>query len=372
MSSLIVEVCTIDNIKPHPDPETINLEIATVKGWDCIVGKGTYQTGNKIVYIPIDSMIPLEWSEKWNITKYLHKGRVKSLKLRGFISCGLIVACEDLQWVVGQDVSEFYGITKWEPQELTSTKSENERDNPKFIKYTDIENFNNFPDIFDENELVIFTEKIHGTNSRVGFIDGNFIAGSHNCNKRLDIPIPKNKITNTIFNFIGNKIFGKDIIKKNYDYLNTSQSLYWYPLTQSNIRNMLLYLNEIYNKKTIILFGEIYGNIQDLKYGLDKQYDFIAFDLYVEDHYLDFETFQLYCSMFNIPIVPVIYNGKFSKEKVFEYRQGQSTIASHIREGIVIKPYHETIFSNHRCQKRKVLKAINPMYIDRKKGTEYK
>lgn len=49
MSSLIVEVCQIAAIEKHPNAD--NLDIATVKGWNCIVRTGQYSQGDAVVFI---------------------------------------------------------------------------------------------------------------------------------------------------------------------------------------------------------------------------------------------------------------------------------------------------------------------------------
>src|SRR5262249_27448383 len=51
----------------------------------------------------------------------------------------------------GTDVAARLGITKWEPP-LESTDGEAERPHPAFHGYTDIENYRNFPDLFEPGE----------------------------------------------------------------------------------------------------------------------------------------------------------------------------------------------------------------------------
>ena len=81
------------------------------------------------------------------------------------------------------NVAEYYECIKYEPpQELTQGNME--REHPLFARYTDIENIKNFPDIFQEGEEVVITEKIHGTNSRVGLLKGEFVAGSHRSQRK--------------------------------------------------------------------------------------------------------------------------------------------------------------------------------------------
>jgi hypothetical protein len=179
MSSLIVEVCKIDNIASHNNAD--RLELVFIKGWQCIVPKDKYKKGDKVVYVPIDSIIPFELSEKLGITKYLHnqkkdeKGniissRVRTVKLRGILSQGLIIDIEDPSWKIGDDVREKLGIEKYIPN-ITQDNNQNLihkfpgwrlPDYSEFNKYTDIENYKNYLDVFDCDEEVIITEKIHG------------------------------------------------------------------------------------------------------------------------------------------------------------------------------------------------------------------
>ena len=118
MSSLIVEVSKIQQILPHPNAE--KLELAHVKGWQCVVPKAKYSAGDLIVYIPPDSVLPAELSDRLGITKYLSNGRVRCAKLRGEPSFGVVMDLEDASWTEGLDVRERLGITKFIPPIKTS------------------------------------------------------------------------------------------------------------------------------------------------------------------------------------------------------------------------------------------------------------
>jgi hypothetical protein len=56
MSALIVEISKISEIKAHPNAD--KLELAIIKGWQCIVGKGQHKVNELVVYCPPDSIIP--------------------------------------------------------------------------------------------------------------------------------------------------------------------------------------------------------------------------------------------------------------------------------------------------------------------------
>src|SRR5438876_11061520 len=101
MSSLIVEVCEISQILPHINADA--LEIAVVKGWQCIIKKESFRPSDRVVYFPLDSVLPLELSDRIGVTKYLKSlradypnagvplgGRVGAAKLRGEVSYGLL------------------------------------------------------------------------------------------------------------------------------------------------------------------------------------------------------------------------------------------------------------------------------------------
>ena len=122
MSSLIVEVCEIAQVLAHPNADA--LEVAVVKGWECIIKKDSFRPGDRVVYFPLDTVLPLELSERLGVTKYLKPlrhdydtegkawgGRVGAARLRGQVSYGLLIACEDAAWKVGDDVKEHYGVS---------------------------------------------------------------------------------------------------------------------------------------------------------------------------------------------------------------------------------------------------------------------
>ncbi len=67
MSSLLVLVTTIEKITSHSNADA--LELAHVLGWQIVVPKGIYREDAKIVYFPIDTVLPLEVSERFGVTK---------------------------------------------------------------------------------------------------------------------------------------------------------------------------------------------------------------------------------------------------------------------------------------------------------------
>ena len=78
MSSLIVEVCKVENVEKHPNAD--RLEIVTVKGWNCIVGLDNYRVNDLVVFIPPDSIVPQNLIEKYNLEYLKKNGKTGSIK----------------------------------------------------------------------------------------------------------------------------------------------------------------------------------------------------------------------------------------------------------------------------------------------------
>lgn len=202
MSSHIVEVVPF-TLEPCPNAD--RLSIAKVKGWQCLVRTEDFKDVNKGIYIPIDSVVPdtsmfsfldlpnkdttmeehcAKLSAENSIYVRPKYRRIKTIKLRGVISQGLLLPVKNCQYKIGDNVADELKITKYEPPVDNSTYSKFGSpgspfltENPEYFhKYTDIENIKNFPDIFEEGEEVIYTEKIHGclySETRITMSDGS-------------------------------------------------------------------------------------------------------------------------------------------------------------------------------------------------------
>lgn len=357
MSSLIVKVSRISEITPHPNAD--RLEIAKVRGWYCIVGKGEYKVNDLCMFLPPDTVCTEEMVVKYNLTFLKNGRRIRTLKLRGFISQGLVLPLPEGNWKEDDDLVSYLGVTKWEPPTTgnsygTRNQTSKKKKNPNFDKYTDIENIKNYNSVFTEEDDVVITEKIHGTNFRCGLL------------KREN---------NGLLNWLKTKIFGE------YEFVYGSHNVQLREGGYGGVKEGF-YENNVYYKivrkyklkekleKDTIIYGEIYGEgIQDLTYGL-KDIDFKVFDVKRDGKYLDYSELLAYCSFFELPVVPQLYKGKFNEELLKQHTEGNSTICPfQIREGCVVKPLKEI---NHRTIGRKILKSINPEYLLREKGTENK
>jgi RNA ligase (TIGR02306 family) len=349
MSNVFVELTTIDEIKVHPNAS--KLEVAVIKGLQTVVGKGDFQKGQRVVLFPPNILIPQDVSQAMGVQKYLKHGdiggvrcqcRVASCRLRGEPSFGFIIpAPEQLRaHPVGADVSAMWAAEKYEPP-AGHFPGDVAAEDSRFHKYTDIENIWRYPDAFPEGLPVRITEKIHGTNSRVGLIQKDdefeFMAGSHNTRRKR----PE-----------GEKV-----------------CIYWRPLEDEAMLNLLTYLCD--EKHSVVVFGEIYGvGVQDMDYGTKDGYR--IFDITVDGKYLNWEEVVSYCQLFSLETVPLLYSGPYSADVVKQFTYGPTTLSTpdaiksnfKDREGCVITPLVEQFYAP--TGGRMILKSVSADYLDRK------
>ncbi len=76
------------------------LECAHIGGWHCVVGKGEFQVGDPAVYFEIDSQLPDV--EPFSSMEFLKskKFKIKSQKIRGEISQGLLMPVSAFGWTI--------------------------------------------------------------------------------------------------------------------------------------------------------------------------------------------------------------------------------------------------------------------------------
>lgn len=107
----LATVRTIDGLENIEGAD--NIEIARVGGWKVVVGKGIYNVGDKVVYFEIDSLLPIEpefnFLKESNIRE-LPDGtrgyRLKTIKLKGQISQGLVLPINDAINIIKRNVKK--------------------------------------------------------------------------------------------------------------------------------------------------------------------------------------------------------------------------------------------------------------------------
>ncbi len=378
MSETPIEVVVVKAVLPHPQAD--RLEIAKVLDTQFVTAKGDFTPGDLCVYFPPDMLIPESVGEILGISNYLKptvypgdleksKCRIGAIRLRGVASFGFGISvyvlaidgdsshslvCSWDKCTEGTDVTEVFSGVKYQPP-VTHCRGDSMRQPGVFHKYTDIQHFYRYASAIPAGTPVRITEKIHGTNSRVGRVmdDGfEFMCGTHR-----------------------RRVKPKDT--------HGRASLYWVPLTE-DMQDMLEFIaragefrlsvdvntEEPPKPANVIVFGEIYGNkVSSMDYATPCGKGYRVFDISVNGEYLDWPDVHTYCSLFDIETVPVLYQGPFSPELVDRYINGPTTLADPEkirckfkgREGIVITPLQEQYSEQVG---RMILKAVSADYYE--------
>lgn len=351
----LVEVVPVA-LEPHPNADT--LSVVQVKGWTCVVKTDSFKDVKLAAYLQPDAVVPdtLEFRDALGIpVDKVHRDKdfkIRCVKLRGIFSQGLLLPAKE-HWKEGDNVAEELKVVKYDPPEINFSRpgggpcpgmcGDSITEPLDFIHYTKIQNYNNYPNLIEEGEEVVISEKLHGSNCRIGLINDDFMVGSHKTRKRLD----------------GNTVYVK--LAKLYD-IETKLRL-----------NLPFIANQFQvpeNELNIILFGEVFGgNIQHLKYGMldATMHDLRFFDIAINGRYINYDRFIDLCQLLTLSTVPVLHTGSFHKALI-ELASGPAFQGDHYREGIVIRPVSERWDSRLG---RVILKKVSKEYMLDMKRTDY-
>jgi RNA ligase (TIGR02306 family) len=305
-------------LQPHPNADL--LSIVKVGDFQCVVKTEDWSDGDLAIYIPPDSVVP-ETKQFEFLGKHL---RIKARKLRGEWSVGLLMPAPGGA-EVGEDFMEKLGVIHYEPQIHGDFKTGGENVNSPdgFFPTYDVLNFRKYSNRFDSGEEVVATEKIHGANARFVCVDDVIFCGSRKFWKKQD---PNN--------------------------------LWWKALEHNPALEAWIRHHQGY-----VVYGEVFGQVQNLKYGSRSgQIFFASFDILRGDQWLSFDEARKIGA--GLPWVPTIYRGPFDKDKIIELAEGDSqwVSADHYLEGVVVKPIQER---TDRKIGRVQLKVVGNRYLSK-------
>jgi len=364
---------SVEKVIVVPHPHADRLEVVQINGYQCVVGKDEFKSGDIVAYIPEQAIIPQNILEEIGLVGRLagkDKNRVKSTQIRGVLSQGIVYPGRDY-WKIGDDVTEELGVEKWMPPVPAKMAGEVFSAGVNRTVHYDIENFKKFRNVLVDGEPVVITEKIHGTFFCAGVMP-NFMA--HPEYGKL---------------IVTSKGLGARGLAFKYDAEANENNLYVRVARHYSLENRI---TSIFRKtlfptglvgseegEPVFVLGEIYG-IQDLKYGakVDKNIDigFRVFDIYIgvpeRGRFLSDSQLDKACAALDLPRVPIIYRGPYSANILQEHTDGRETVSGkdlHIREGIVVRTQIERTDSKlGRVQ----LKSVSEKYLCRRgETTEY-
>ena len=327
----LVTVRRVAEIKPIEGADAI--ELAIIDGWQTVIKKGELHPGEYCLYFEIDSFLPVkpefEFLRKSSYKKYedgTEGFRLKTVRLRGQISQGLALPFtgEILHTLMkiagpgarfddfmGKDLSELYGVTKWEPADGAVLSGDAKGLFPSHSRKSDQERIQNLSRYFElyADEEFEGSIKLDGSSMTVFFHRGDFGV----CSRNLEL---KEDEGNT----------------------------FWKVANNLDLKNRMTKLG-----LNISIQGELCGEgIQGNKEKL-RGHDFFVFDIWDQDkhRYMTPDERMNIMNILNsdggpqIKHVPVLGRGLYLKEynsvaKLLELADGPSLHAK-TREGIVFK-----------------------------------
>lgn len=319
------------------------IELAVVDGWKVVIKKGEYKTGDICVYCEVDSFLPIreefEFLRKSSYKK-LKDGtegfRLKTIKLRGQISQGLILPLEILEgedemklgfsqqphglqfqlgpWddafviEIGADVTELLGITKYEPPIPAELAGKAKGNFPAFLRKTDEERIQNLTKYYEKWKLddkkFYATEKLDGSSATF---------------------------------YYNNGVFG--VCSRNLDLLESEGNTFWKVARQLNLEEKLKSLG-----KNVAVQGELIGEgIQGNPYNIKGQtvkffnvFDIDACSYYDLDLFLS--TIQDVLQLETVPVLDLPDGLPATIEELLKMAEGKSVLNPNFdREGLVIR-----------------------------------
>lgn len=153
-------------IFPHPNAD--NLSLGRVGTYQVVIQKGIYNDNDEVIFAPEKSI--LSGTLKSEYEKYLsgpNKDRIKSVRLRGEISSGIIIPRNffpDFDSIpIDVDISDKLGITQYEPVIPANLAGIVKKFDIPFIGHHDCEHAGVYVNDLIDGERIVITSKIHGS-----------------------------------------------------------------------------------------------------------------------------------------------------------------------------------------------------------------
>ena len=380
MATFEVKIVEIDDIVDHPNAN--RLTVVTIGGYTCIANKlddGTwrYVAGDLVAYIPSQAILPeslLRLMGFWDddAGKGFLAGpdgnRVHPIKLRGIYSEGVLLPIRAVREycptaVFGDDVTNALGITKYVPV-MPDCMDGTAFFVDGFKMDYDLEPIEAHMALFDPDEEVVMTEKLHGTFTGITIMAGLDAA------KAFPSPSGDRNVLVYSKGLGAQGMAFQDVPSNEYNIYVKA----WHDLNNAALWE---YVEDMFTigYDAVHILGETFGpGVQDLHYGrVVKEFRVFAIGFSFSDGSPDIT----WLSPLGLPgavteigaeSVPVLYKGPFNHEVVVKHRDGKTTFDDHVREGTVITSASGRIdpfFGPVR------VKAVSPRYKLRRNGTEY-
>jgi RNA ligase (TIGR02306 family) len=316
MSTFEVPIVTIKSVKKHPNADSLDLIEFNEIAWVCVDKINIRKPNDLVVYVPIDSEVEisrLEFEFLKPRAKANGKARIRTIKLRGEISQGLILDLpkDIMLWLckkheaehpnpagteinlIGQNVAEYFGITKYEPSEDNLTPNA-AGSYPYWGIRSDAERYENYNRNIEPylDEDFFQSVKVDGTSLSVFFDKYREENPIGVCSRNLEIK-PDDEGANKWTNELDRP---------------KSTNIYWEAAIKYDLPEKVKLIAEELNISRLIIQAEIVGSgVQGNKLGLTNR-EIRAFDIFNGDafEFLPYQQFIDLCKKYEIPTVEII------------------------------------------------------------------
>lgn len=342
---------TIQRIKAiSPIEGADKIELAHILGWQCVVKKGEYAVGDLCAYCEIDSFLPIRpefeflRSSSYKKNEIVGEGfRIKTAKIRGEISQGLVISMETLREMgidtttlnEGDDITEVLGVKKFEMPEMATGQG------------TTIGGLGLDVPKTDEKRVQVYGEKVIPEFAGIEYYISTKVDGSSH-----SIAIDREGI----FHVYGH----------NYEYYDDGKSSFYEYVKKHNFEQKLREYLEVKQVKSITVQGEWAGpGIQQNKLKLKCGEWFVFTLLYNGERQSLWDMLNVsdYIGAKHVPIEEIGRNlpEKYPDVDALLKRAEGNYENAGAKEGIVIRPV-EPVYSK-KLQNWLSLKAINNRYL---------
>lgn len=306
MSQFATDIRTVTQVLPHPNADRLEIAMVNDLGYRMVVGKGEFHPGDRALYIPLDAVLPDTFRDQLG----LQRNRIKTVKLRGEISQGLLVPLNKaVSWLPdGTDLGAAFGVTKYDPEEVTHQGHGTRTTLPAGLSIYDIENAERY--LRDYSLIMsgphVVTEKLEGTNY-CAVLDEN--DQFHVCSRRHA--------------------------------LSEDDSVWWRATRELGIRDIVTEIKTTIGANHVAIYGELVGpSIQKNYYGIDRLTLFV-FDLKLNHHWQSWNELCWLAStgLFGgLSLVPSVALGyPYSVLKANKLREGVVVRTAGNRERMLLK-----------------------------------
>ena len=302
------------------------IEAYRVNGWWVVDKKDAHEVGDLVVYCEVDSWIPHTLAPF--LTKPGHYPReylgvegerLRTVKLKGQLSQGLLLPLVEDNSEEGQDFSEILGITKWEDTRYMANMDA--RGNfPDFIPKTDQERVQNL----DRTLEKYFGQSFEVTVKRDGSSLTAFVNGEES-----------------------------GVCSRNVNLKETEDSAFWAAANSLSLIPKILSTGRNLALQGELMSQKIQGNYEKVQ-GIEWNC-FDIYDIDTQEYLLPKERREL-CKQLRIPHIKVVEEDFVlchNVDQLLEMAEGPGVNAGVKREGIVLKS-NEEVFS---------FKAISNSYL---------